>query len=423
MPPFNFRTWLHHLCSIPPRKPHRRRRPLAVEPLDDRVVPSVAIRLTGGLVEYTGDAADDVLVLSVTPGGLLRHNLPPGGNLVSETDQDSTLPGEQPIAASATTHLTVHAGGGNDLVDASGIGVTSEMSGGDGDDTLKGGARADLLQGGAGDNQLEGNGGSDTLLGGNGNDRLTGGLDPDLIDGGGEYDTLVETLRGTDVADLTLTAAGLRGVGADRLESIDAAELTGNGQANRLDASAFPGPVTLKGGDGDDYLAGGPSDDVLDGGNGGNTVQGESGTNRLIVTGAAGADTVSVAATAVTLNGQATTYSGIQSIQFVSGGGDDQVTIAAGVTPAVFVSGVRPVVQASRDGLRVQGSFADPGTTRPGLGRSTTGPARSRWRSTRTGRSPTTSPASRPGTWSFGSPTTKGTSGRPPPRTSPRPRR
>jgi len=79
----------------------------------------MTVSLSGSSVTFTGDAADDSLVLTVGGAGLLTHNLPLSGNLVSAADLDSATAGEQTLAATAVTSLTIHAGNGNDVIDAS----------------------------------------------------------------------------------------------------------------------------------------------------------------------------------------------------------------------------------------------------------------------------------------------------------------
>src|SRR5207249_10777502 len=64
----------------------------------------------------------------------------------------------------------------------------------------------------------------------------------------------------------------LTGAGTDTFTGIEAARLTGGPGDDALDASAFPGPVTLDGAAGDDTLTGGAGDDRLVGGTGTNEI-------------------------------------------------------------------------------------------------------------------------------------------------------
>src|SRR5699024_6523175 len=80
---------------------------------------------------------------------------------------------------------------GNDtLVIQSDVTVDSNVSGGDGNDTLVGGARRDDLRGDAGADTLTGSDGDDLLRGGIGNDTLDGGKGADLLDGGDGVDSV-----------------------------------------------------------------------------------------------------------------------------------------------------------------------------------------------------------------------------------------
>jgi Ca2+-binding RTX toxin-like protein len=120
------------------------------------------ISLSGTQVTLDGSTGDDVVAISVAPSGHFRHDIALGGNLVSDIDADSTLPGEQSILAASVTHITINGNDGNDTTDASlwvGIGIT--VYGGEGTDTIKGGS---------GNDQLNGQGGNDTIYGNDGND-------------------------------------------------------------------------------------------------------------------------------------------------------------------------------------------------------------------------------------------------------------
>ena len=78
----------------------------------------------------------------------------------------------------ATDHIVINGLGGDDVIEASGLGTAMQLTanGGDGDDILIGSAGNDQLAGGNGDDVLIGNGGQDTLDGGPGNNVVIAGL-------------------------------------------------------------------------------------------------------------------------------------------------------------------------------------------------------------------------------------------------------
>ena len=72
------------------------------------------------------------------------------------------------------TKIIAFGGAGDDVIDLSGLlsSVSTEIHGGDGNDTIKGGAGADTFFGDGGSDTLIGNGGADILDGGDGTDAL-----------------------------------------------------------------------------------------------------------------------------------------------------------------------------------------------------------------------------------------------------------
>jgi hypothetical protein len=89
----------------------RRRRPM-LEFLEDRIALAYTATTTGAFV---GDSAGDTITFSQV-GGLLTHNRAGDGGFVSQFDFDSDTSGEQVLAASASTAISVNTGGGNDTV-------------------------------------------------------------------------------------------------------------------------------------------------------------------------------------------------------------------------------------------------------------------------------------------------------------------
>lgn len=85
------------------------------------------------------------------------------------------------VARAVTIPLTLHGGGGNDL-----------LIGGSGNDRLNGGEGNDRLIGGAGDDVISGSVGEDVLIGGAGDDVLRGGPGKDVLKGGSGINQLSE---------------------------------------------------------------------------------------------------------------------------------------------------------------------------------------------------------------------------------------
>lgn len=113
---------------------------------------------------------------------------------------------EYMLQANANGTVSWAAGGGDDLLLATGsgavdgglgddillgAGIATTLIGGGGDDTLYGGDSGDSLDGGSEDDVLYGGNGDDTLNGGLGNDILVGGAGNDILIGGAGNDTLL----------------------------------------------------------------------------------------------------------------------------------------------------------------------------------------------------------------------------------------
>jgi Ca2+-binding RTX toxin-like protein len=173
--------------------------------------------------------------------------------------------------------VTLNGGAGDDTL----LGATAFvnlLNGNEGNDSLKGGSFKDTLFGGAGNDSLLGVGDSDKLYGEDGNDTLVGGIGNDTLDGGsGTADLIVESGN----VNFTLTNTQLTGNGTDSVIGVETASLTGGSSANKLDASAFTGNVTLIGGDGNDTLIGGSGNDSLRGDLGNDLLKGRDGNDYI----------------------------------------------------------------------------------------------------------------------------------------------
>ncbi|MCC7359753.1 MAG: hypothetical protein IT317_09765 [Anaerolineales bacterium] len=213
---------------------------------------------------------------------------------------------------------------------------TATLIGSNSDDVLVGGSQKDSLVGGLG---------SDTLTGGDGDDTLLGGP--------GDVDRVAET---GDV-NFALTPTLLTGLGADSLDSLEEASLTGGASANLLDTTAFPGPVSLDGvagndtllsAAGNDRLTGGPDDDVLTAGLGADTILGEAGSDRLVE----GGD-VSFTLTETSLTGLGgDSLTGLEAASLTGGAGNNTFNLLDWAHPSTLNAG------AGTDALTLSGSNA-----------------------------------------------------------------
>jgi Ca2+-binding RTX toxin-like protein len=149
--------------------------------------------------------------------------------------------------------------------------------------TLSGPDVIEGVVGGGGDDSITGNALDNTFTDSPGNDTYTGGAGSN-------------TIVATADADMLLTDGALVvGTETNTLAGIGRAILTGGPAANILDASSFTlGPVTLIGGDGDDFLYGGSGDDILIGGAGDDTLAGGPGDDTYLFNAdtALGSDTI-----------------------------------------------------------------------------------------------------------------------------------
>lgn len=298
----------------------------------------------GGLITIrTGAGNDQVTASDLDP--TVSSPLTIGGESGDDTLDASAM--TDPVTLTGGTgNDSLTGGGGNDL--ANGQSGDDRIVGGAGDDNLLGGSGRDRLDGGGGNDRLRAQGFSgDTLVGSDGSDLLSGGIgfdrvtvsnDADItladsqltigaashqladieraelsggsaanvIDAGGfsgdttltggeGADTLTgsagtTTLRETSDSDLTLTDTQLIGPATDTLSAIDRAKLVGGSSDNVFNTDGFAGPVTLRGGSGNDTMIGGAEDDLIFGGTGNDSIT--SGAGNDDVRAGSGNDTI-----------------------------------------------------------------------------------------------------------------------------------
>jgi Ca2+-binding RTX toxin-like protein len=183
----------------------------------------------------------------------------------------------------------VYGGAGNDVINAKdfGEGVSADLYGNKGDDTLIAGSGfSTFLAGGQGNDTLTlGSGGSqsafgktgmDTLTGGAGSDQsLYGGPDNDIMTAGSGTGLVLYGGAGNDtIANLGAAASQHAGGGtgddAITAKAVGALSFTANGAK---------GNDVIKGGAGDDDLRGKSGNDVIWGGDGADFIRGGSGSD------------------------------------------------------------------------------------------------------------------------------------------------
>ncbi|MFO0841551.1 MAG: calcium-binding protein [Gemmataceae bacterium] len=282
--------------SAAPRGLARPRARLALETLEGRAVPAVA--LVNGVLHITGTPGPDRISLYISVWPVVGDLHGQGGqgpymNVFGATSEP------RDFFTASVQRIIVDLGGGDDMLDAGshaddiltagyfyppyqpmtvyGRGGNDTINTGGGDDWILGGEGNDTIHGGDGANVIQGEAGNDVLRGGSvkgcvlwggpGNDTLYGGYGNDGLDGGPGADKLFgeggnDALRcgpGDDEADGGPGDDGLAGeAGADRL-------LGGTGRDQLFGG---PGADALDGGDGNDILTGGVGADVLTGGDG-----------------------------------------------------------------------------------------------------------------------------------------------------------
>ena len=238
-------------------------------------------------------------------GGKIAHNLPVAQGFASATDLDPNTDGIQERDVLAA-NVVVRGGGGNDILNAAGLGNTYgslDIQGDAGDDTVTGGGKADPLSGGEGDDRVVGSPGDDIMRGGNGNDVLVwnNGDGSDTMDGDAGNDE-IEVNGSANAGDDFRITPGANGrttfdrvnLGLFKLDTL-AERMTVNGLggddliagapglAGRilLTLNGNTGSDTITGGDGADRVNGGEAADVVDGGAGDDRVNGDRGGDTM----------------------------------------------------------------------------------------------------------------------------------------------
>src|SRR5688572_23450029 len=171
-------------------------------------------------------------------------------SLVLEVRDNDTL---RNFGPGSVRRVVIRGGSRGDVIDAGGCPFPVTVLGGRGGDIITGGDANDRLFGGPGDDRLRGGPGGDVLSGEAGVDTVTYAdslLRPVVVTAG-------DGIARDGQVDLSRQSEGddVRG---------DVEILVGGSGNDRLFATA--GPMTLFGGEGDDFLRGGLAADVLVGG-------------------------------------------------------------------------------------------------------------------------------------------------------------
>ncbi len=303
----------------------------------------ISVGVSGGFIQIqvgTNGGAQTTLVSqpTIAPAALARIDI-----FGSDTTNRIAVNGVTLANGfSSSLILTVSAGDGNDLIDATSSDIGVSLSGGNGADTINGGSANDTLNGNDGADSLTGNLGNDSLAGGNGADTVFGNAGNDSLDGGDGADSLnggddndsVYGGNGADNIDGGLGNDSLNGdggndtiLGNDGNDSIlggadNDSIFGGNGndsisaQAGNDTVNGEAGNDSLLGGDGTDSINGGDGDDTISGDAGNDTISGDAGNDSLL--GGAGNDAMNGVDGSDTVLGQA----GNDTVIGGGGGGD-----------------------------------------------------------------------------------------------------
>jgi hypothetical protein len=228
--------------------------------LESRIAPAFSAALAGTIATFNGDGADDTLTFTFE-GGLLKHNRFTVGDagFTSDLDFDSTVAGEQTLAASAASAVNILLGAGSDTVILGGDGHASLLL-----------AAFTINNTGANNDVLDINDSAAT----NPNTIFIANL---LVIGTG-----INTTRTGDAFSQVRvrTGSGDDTVSYTGIEAASYQIETGDGK----DATASSGnssPATIFGGPGDDTLLSGNGADTIFGGDGNDFIDGNIGVDKI----------------------------------------------------------------------------------------------------------------------------------------------
>jgi Ca2+-binding RTX toxin-like protein len=236
---------------------------------------------------FTFAGTDDDITLADLSGGMSR---------ISSVSSSETVTFTNP-----TGSLTINAGDGADMIDASASAVAVTINGGGGADEITGTSLADAINGDAGDDLITAGTGNDTIDGGadddvsvwnngDGSDMIDGGTGTDqqqvnLADNGTEGDIVSIGDNGARV-DLTRTAGAMLGAFTLDIGAVENIEISAMAGADVIDASLLTAApmatLTVFGGTEDDTITGGGLNDTVLGDAGDDVIDGGAGDDILI---------------------------------------------------------------------------------------------------------------------------------------------
>jgi Ca2+-binding RTX toxin-like protein len=283
------------------------------------IVIALGAETVGDSVKIRGSASADAYTFGVSGAAINSDMLPDISFSGVEDLVVSTGPGADVVSGDGgkgtglafPVAFSVYGGDGDDVL--TGGAITSNLFGGEGNDTFKQQTAkvADIMDGGNGtdvvDYSVRAATVTVTIGDGNANDGEAGELDNvgatiENVIGGSAADNI------SAAADLTVVAHTITGNdGDDTLTGGDAADILNGGKGNDTLTGGL-GDDTLNGNDGDDTLIGGADNDILNGNDGDDVLQGGTGNDTL--NGGKGSDTADysdrVAAVTVDLDGSKT---------------------------------------------------------------------------------------------------------------------
>ncbi len=165
------------------------KQPPRVEALEARSLLACVLGSNAGILDGT-------LTIEGTNKNDAIHAERVDSGVVADSSDDSltvSLNGKEVANCLLTdvTKLRIFGANGNDEITvADGVGISCEINGGNGNDSLEGGDGDDTIIGDNGKDNIDGDDGNDLLQGGNGKDTIQGGAGNDVLQGGTASDTL-----------------------------------------------------------------------------------------------------------------------------------------------------------------------------------------------------------------------------------------